>query len=258
MFSELTDGVLRTNNHSGQRDHNVCRITPHYMAGLISAERCCEIFLPPERRASANYCIGKDGEIWGSVDEENRSWCSGSSYNDNRAITIECANYDDGSLPDSTWNSLVRLCADICIRYGFRINYTGDDSGNLTMHKWYDDTDCPGPWFSNQFDRLANEINAAIDGQPAPAPHPTPAPSGMVGAYRCTVDGLRVRTAPNLNGDIVAEYNNGDIVELEDWSTSSNGYSWGRYIGHSSGCYRYVALGRDTGKVEPDDFLIKI
>lgn len=262
MFSQLVNGILRTLNKWNGRNHKIDRITPHYMEWYTSAKECCESFVPSSRRASANYCIGKDGEIWGNVDEENTAWTSGSRYNDGRAITIECACYTDdenyGVLPNATWNSLVRLCVDVCKRYGFRLNYTGDDSGNLTMHKWYDDTDCPGKWFSNQFGRLANEVNAILDGEtPAPSPQPNP-PLVFGGKYLIKVDGLRVRTKPSLDGDIVAQYNRGDTVYLHDWYTSNNGYIWGRYIGVQSGKYRYIAIGRDTGKVEPDDYAVRM
>lgn len=261
MFSKLVSGTLLTLNRYRGRNHKIDRITPHYMEWYTSAKECCESFVPSSRRASANYCIGKDGEIWGNVDEENTAWTSGSRYNDGRAITIECACYTDnkryGVLPDAVWISLVNLCVDICTRYGFRLNYTGDDSGNLTMHKWYQDTDCPGKWFSSQFDRLAKEVNAKLDGSSVTIHTPENVPMVFGGTYVCTVDGLRVRTKPNLNGEIVAQYNTGDTVNLDDWYASNDGYIWGRYTGFSSGQKRYIAVGRATGKVEPDDFLIK-
>ena len=257
-ISKLVSGVLLTNNCSKPRNHKIDRITPHYMAWYTSAKTCCESFIPSSRRASANYCIGKDGEIWCNVEEQNRAWTTGNSYNDNRAITIECANYMDsknyGKLPNTTWNSLVKLCVDICKRYGFKLNYTGDDKGNLTKHKWYQDTDCPGPWFDKQFERLSKEVNVILDGE-TPIPNP---PMMFGGVYRCTVNGLRVRDAPTIKGNVITSYNEGQTVVLDDWYTSSDGYIWGRYTGSSSGKLRYVAVGRDTGKVESDDYLIKI
>lgn len=254
-ISKLASGVLLTNNCTKPRNHKIDRITPHYMAWFTTAKTCCESFLPASRRASANYCIGKDGEIWCNVEEENRAWTTGSGYNDNRAITIECANYMDsdnyGKLPDATWESLISLCVDICTRYGFRINYTGNDNGNLTKHKWYQDTDCPGPWLDKQFSRLADEVNKRLI-------HPVNPTTGFGGTYRCTVNGLRVRDAPTTKGNVITFYNAGDIVVLDDWYTSSDGYIWGRYVGSTSGKYRYVAVGLDTGKVEPNDYLIKL
>lgn len=257
--SRLISGSLITNNCTAPRNHIIDRITPHYMDGLLTAKQCCELFVPSSRRASANYCIGKDGEIWLNVEEKNRAWTSGSSYNDNRAVTIECASYVSGSrygeLPSETWNSLVNLCVDICKRNDIqRINYTGDDSGNLTMHKWYQDTDCPGPWLSRQFDRLAKEINLKL-GWPEISIN---APSVIGGLYRCRVNGLHVRTSPSLNGRIVATYNMGANIYLDDWYTIEGGYVWGRYTGQQSGEHRYIAIGRNTGKPESDDFLIKV
>lgn len=253
--SSLVSGVLLTNNCTKPRNHKIDRITPHYMAWYTDAKTCCESFVPSSRQASANYCIGKDGEIWLNVEECNRAWTTGSSYNDNRAVTIECANYmgksNYGVLPDVVWDSLVLLCIDICKRNGIeRINYTGDDNGNLTKHKWYQNTDCPGPWFTNQFDRLANEINKGLDDY-------TPT-TKFGGTYVCNVDTLNVRTSPTLHGEIVAQYHFGETVNLDNWYVINDGYVWGRYIGFISGEMRYIAVGPATGKPEPDDFLIKI
>lgn len=156
---------LSPNYSQGRRGEKITRITPHYMAGALSVETCASIFANPGRQASSNYGIGPDGRIGLYVDESNRSWCSSSGYNDRKAVTIECANRADGSLTNATWDALVSLCADICRRNGIdRLRYTGDDSGNLTMHKWYGNTDCPGPWLSRQFGRLANEVNAILAG----------------------------------------------------------------------------------------------
>lgn len=251
--SRLISGTLLTNNCTKPRNHKIDTITPHYMCWFTDARTCCESFLPPSRKASANYCIGKDGEIWLNVEEQNRAWTTGSGYNDNRAITIECANYADSSLPVATWDSLIKLCVDICKRNNIpKINYTGNTNGNLTMHKWYQDTDCPGKWLSSKFPQLAKEINARLK---VPDVEPTLHFGGM---YRCTVNGLRIRTSPTLNSEIVGTYDYGETINLDDWYISNNGYIWGRYVGITSGQYRYVAVGRDTGKIEEDDFLIKI
>lgn len=163
--SSLVSYINLSPNYSEGRNHIIDRITPHYCGGDCSVEGLGEIFAPTSRRASSNYGIGSDGRVGMYVEEHNRAWTSGSSYNDNRAVTIECANLADGSLTDECWNGLVDLCVDICQRNGIeKLVYTGDDSGNLTMHKWYDDTDCPGPWLSYKFDDLANEVNDVLQG----------------------------------------------------------------------------------------------
>ena len=79
-------------NHSGQRTHSIDRITPHCVVGQLSAESICGCFTSPDRQASCNYGIGPDGRVALCVEERNRSWCSSSAANDQRAITIECAS----------------------------------------------------------------------------------------------------------------------------------------------------------------------
>lgn len=260
--SKLISGTMLSPNCSRPRNHIIDRITPHYMCWYTSAKTCCESFMPVSRQASSNYCIGKDGEIWLCVDEANRAWTTGSAYNDNRAITIECANYMDtkdghvySQLPDKTWNSLILLCADICRRNGIKaINYTGNDNGNLTMHKWYQDTDCPGIWLSNNFKRLADEINNELNVKPTPTPT-----YNFGGVYKCMVDSLNIRTAPStISGKVVGQYHKGQTVVLDDWYENIDGMCWGRYTGESSKALRFVCVGKATGKVEDSDYLVKI
>lgn len=50
------------------------------------------------------------------VEDRNRAWTSGSSWNDNRAVTIEVANYGDGLVSSAVWETLVELSADVCMR----------------------------------------------------------------------------------------------------------------------------------------------
>ena len=79
-------------NHSGPRTHAIDRITPHCVVGQCSVEVLGDIFAPESRQASSNYGIGTDGRIAMYVEEKNRSWCSSSNANDQRAVTIECAS----------------------------------------------------------------------------------------------------------------------------------------------------------------------
>ena len=90
--SSLVSYTKLSPNHSGQRTHSIDRITPHCVVGPLSAESICGCFTSPSRQASCNYGIGTDGRISLCVEEKNRSWCSSSNANDQRAITIECAS----------------------------------------------------------------------------------------------------------------------------------------------------------------------
>ena len=163
-YSNLATKVNLTQN-CNPRTHKITKITPHYMAAYWSGDRCAQSFLPRSRGASANYCIGVDGDIVVSVDENDRAWTSSSEWNDQRAITIECGNNPDGSLPDPCYKALVNLCADICRRYGIDPHYDGTTSGSITMHKQFAATSCPGPWLTEKIvsGQLEKDIKAAMN-----------------------------------------------------------------------------------------------
>lgn len=184
-YSSLTNKYIpaSTDNYMrGRGGYKVCKITPHHMACQWSAERCAQSFQVSGRMASANYCIGSDGTIVANVDEENRAWTSSNYYNDCQAITIEIANDNTNTwtISSKAWNALVNLCVDICKRYGFRLNYTGNANGSLTEHRMFTATSCPGPYLHSKMPQLALEVNARLDGQTvAPTQPSTPnAPSG--------------------------------------------------------------------------------
>ena len=85
--SSLVSYTKLSPNHSGQRTHSIDRITPHCVVGQCSVETLGNIFLPTSRQASCNYGIGSDGRVSLCVEEKNRSWCTSSRENDQRAIT---------------------------------------------------------------------------------------------------------------------------------------------------------------------------
>ena len=136
------------------------------MAGNLSIEKCGNIFVNPTRKASSNYGIGSDGRIGLYVDESDRAWTSGNRENDNQAVTIEVANDVVGGIwhvSDKAMESLILLCVDICKRNGIeKLIYTGDKTGNLTMHKWFQSTTCPGPYLESKFPYIADEVNKSL------------------------------------------------------------------------------------------------
>lgn len=67
------------------------------------------------------------------------------------------------------------------------------------------------------------------------------------GTYTCVADVLNVRDAPSTSGAVVAQYSYGQTVYLDNWSTSADGYIWGRYTAYS-GATRYVAVRTVSGE----------
>lgn len=178
--SPLVSYTKLSPNHSGQRTHSIDCITPHCVVGQLSAESICGCFASTSRQASCNYGIGKDGKISLCVEEKNRSWCSSSNANDQRAITIECAS--DKSEPyamnSAVYASLIKLCTDICQRNGKRkllwlgdknktLNYApASDEMVLTVHRWYANKSCPGDWLYARLGDLAEKVTAALNDSP--------------------------------------------------------------------------------------------
>lgn len=148
-------------------------IVIHHMAGKLSVEQCGAVFAPTSRKASSNYGVDGDGRIGLYVEEKNRSWATSSKACDSKAITIEVANSVVGGnwpVSDKAMTSLINLCVDICKRNGIpRLNYTGDKSGNLQMHKWYAATGCPGAYLESKFPYIANEVNKRLNGNTTPS-----------------------------------------------------------------------------------------
>jgi hypothetical protein len=153
--------------HYNPRGTNVIKkITPHHMAGNATVEACGEMFANPNRNGSSNYGIDSSGKIAMYVEEHNRAWTSSSPENDYQAITIEVANCTgapDWKISDKALESLINLCVDICQRNNIpKLNYTGDKSGNLTMHCWFTPTECPGPYLKSKFPYIEQEVNKRL------------------------------------------------------------------------------------------------
>ena len=159
------------------RKHKIDKITIHHMAGNASIEACGNVF--QKKRASANYGIGSDGRVAMYVEECDRSWASSNAANDHRAVTIEVANSKSGGdwpVSDRAMESLIALCVDICRRNGIpKLNFTGDKNGNLTMHKYFAATACPGPYLESRFRYIAEEVNKRLAGETAPEEKPNTA-----------------------------------------------------------------------------------
>lgn len=170
-------------NRTSPRRNKIDRITIHHMAGNLSVETCGAVFAPTSRQASSNYGIGSDGRIGMYVEERDRAWTSGSGANDHRAVTIEVADDVIGNgwhSSERAMKSLILLCADICRRNGIKaLRYTGNTSGNLTLHKWFQATDCPGAYLEGKMSWIASEVNKVLNGG-AYIPPASSAPNGKI------------------------------------------------------------------------------
>ena len=231
-------------NHSGTRTHSIDRITPHCVVGQLSAESICGCFTSTDRQASCNYGIGTDGSVSLCVEEKNRSWCSSSNANDQRAITIECASDMNApyAMNDKVYATLINLCTDICKRNGKKkllwfadkdktLNYNpSSDEMVLSVHRWFANKSCPGDWLYNRLGDLASKVTAALGGQAEATPTETatsfPAVPFIV---KVLIDDLNYRSEPSMSGKVLGQTGKGafTITKVSDgWGKLKSGAGW--------------------------------
>lgn len=263
------DLILDRHYTAGRSGRTVDKVVEHYNAGNLSVEGCYSVW--QTREASAHYQVEDGGRVGQLVWDRDTAWHAGNWDQNCRSIGIEHANRADGTISEACLDNGAHLTAAICKAYGLG---RPEWLVNVFPHKHFQDTSCPGQIYGSQKDAYIRRAQAWYDfmvgagaepsGDPEPSPEPAPSDTGSGddfhgGRYRCTVDGLRIRTAPSLSGAIVpgVTYDRGEEVTLDDWYTVADGWVWGRYTGASSGEYRYVAVGKATGKPEGDDYLVK-
>lgn len=260
--SPLVSYTKLSPNHSGQRTHAIDRITPHCVVGQCSVETLGNIFAPTERQASCNYGIGADGRVGMYCEEKNRSWCSSSYANDQRAITIECASdtFAPYAFKDVVYNKLIELCVDICKRNGKKkLLWLGDknktlnyqpksDEMVLTVHRWFANKSCPGDWMYQRMGDLAVNVTAKLGGTTTEPEKPTnnnhPAVPFTV---KVIIDDLNYRSQPSMEGVVKGQTGKGifTIVEVNNgWGKLKSGVGW-IWLGNP----QYCTIG-DTIKTE--------
>lgn len=230
--SSLVSYTKISPNRSTPRNHKIDTITIHCVVGQCSVETLGNIFSNSSASASANYGIGPDGRIGMYVEEQDRSWCSSSSSNDNRAVTIEVAS--DTTHPyavtDAAYDALIELCADICRRNGIaELKWKADknligqiDQQNMTVHRWFANKACPGDYLYSRHSDIAAKVNAKLGANPpSPIEPETPAdPSGIQAGdiikLRSGATYISGQRIPNwvINSTLYARQirDNGDIV----------------------------------------------
>lgn len=196
-------------NQSGERTHSIDRITPHCVVGQCTTESLGALFADPDRQASSNYGIDKDGRVGMYCPESNRSWCTSNRDNDQRAITVECAS--DTAHPyamnDAVYECLIAPCTDICRRNGkTKLLWFADKDKSLayepaademliTVHRWFANKSCPGDWLYSRLGDVADRVTAALGTVVAPGEKPTDTKQEIATEYpEKLMDGLyRVR-----------------------------------------------------------------
>lgn len=185
--SPLVTYTNLTKNKTTNRNHEIDTITIHCYVGQVTAKQGCDYFATTNRQCSANYVVGHDGSIGLSVEEKNRAWTSGGvdkngnaikvngisgADNDHRAVTIEvaCDAKAPYTVTSAAYDALIKLIADICKRNNIKeLKWKGDkslvgqvDKQNMTVHRWFAATECPGDHLYKKHSDIAAKVNALL------------------------------------------------------------------------------------------------
>lgn len=173
--SSLVTYTNITGDRNSPRNHKIDTITIHcVVGGKTTAKQTVDYFKTSERQVSSNYVVGYDGSIGLSVPEADRAWTSSNATNDHRAITIETASDTKApyAVTDKAYNALIELVTDICKRNGIkklvwsnnksdRVNHK--NGCNMTVHRDFASTDCPGEYLYSRMADIANKVNAKLN-----------------------------------------------------------------------------------------------
>ena len=253
--SPLVNYTKLSPNNSGQRTHSIDRITPHCVVGQLSVEQLGDIFARPTRYASSNYGIGADGRVGMYVEEKDRSWCSSSRENDQRAITIECAS--DRIAPyafnTAVWNKLIDLCVDICKRYNKKkLLWLGNkekslayepksDEVVLTAHRWFGATACPGAWMYGREKKLAEAVTKKLSGD-------TPKPKKIDVTYT-VYDNVKKKWLPEVTNKKDYAGNLGNSIGCIKAKVTSGNIYYKVHSGKWSSEYKNNSVAGTKGKI---------
>ena len=233
--SPLVSYTKLSPNHSGKRKVKIDTITPHCVVGHLSLQSLGNVFSSPSRQASSNYGIDDNGRIGMYVHENNRSWCTSSASNDQRAVTIEIAS--DTTLPykitNKAMDGLIRLSVDICKRNDIpRLLWRADktligqvDKQNITVHRWFANKSCPGDYVFNRLGEVADEVNKIIVPKPEIVIPNNGKPPYKV---RVKADLLNHRKGPGTNFPINGRLKKGDVFTIVEEAYGVGASKWGR------------------------------
>lgn len=252
-----------TKNKTSPRNHTIDTITIHCIVGQWTAKQGCDYFATTDRECSANYVVGKDGSIGLSVDEADRSWCSSSRENDNRAITIEVASdtTDPYAVTAEAYAALLDLVTDICQRNGIeklvwstnktdRVNHA--NGCNMTVHRDYAAKACPGAYLYERHGAIAEEVNKRLGVSSGTTT------SGSTGTgfpdvpftVKVIISDLNYRKGPGMSYAVRGQTGKGvfTIVEVQDgWGKLKSGAGW-IYLENPD----YCTIQGVTKPAEPD------
>ena len=208
--SKLVSKKLLTNKNydKGRSGYKIKKITIHHCAGVMSIEQLGKLMKSGSRQVSSHYGIGNDGRIGQFVEEKNTAWTDGNWVSNCTSVTIETSNNKTGgkwTVGDKALKSLIKLVADIAKRNKLGTLKKGK---NVTWHRMYASTTCPGDYLLSKMDYIIKEANK-INSTPAPKTKYNLKRTLKKGMTGSDVKKLQTKlhiTADGIFGDITKKY----------------------------------------------------
>lgn len=238
--SKLATYTKISPNKNVPRNHEIDTISIHCTAGNVNntAKQIANFnhFTNANLKnsCSCNYAIGGDGSIALIVEEKDRSWCTSSSNNDHRAVTIEVAsaNVHPYKVTDKAFAALIDLVTDICKRNGIKeLKWKADksligkvDKQNLTVHRWFANKACPGDHLYNLHDDIAKSVNNKLGA--------TSSSDSSTSTFKVkvTVNELNIRAGASTNFKITGTIKDKGVYtiveESNGWGKLKSGTGW--------------------------------
>ena len=156
----IEERLLSINPYSrpGEKQQSIKQIVVHWVGNAGSSALGNRNYFESLKNkgiyASSQYIVGLNGEIIRCIPENEVAYHAGNRTVNRNSIGIETCHPDwSGKFSDSTYQSLVALCADICRRYRLNVN-------QIIRH--YDVTwkDCPHYYVQNpkEWIRFKNDV----------------------------------------------------------------------------------------------------
>lgn len=165
---EITEKLLNISPYcrSGEKQNSIQYIVVHWVANpgssaLGNRNYFNSLATSHKTSASSHYIIGLNGEIIKCIPEDEVAFHSGSYSMNRKSIGIENCHPDwEGKFNDNTYNSLVELCAELCIKYEIPVY-------NIIRHYDVTEKECPKYYVKNegQWEIFKKDVYNKITGQ---------------------------------------------------------------------------------------------
>lgn len=227
-------------NKNVGRNHAIDTITIHCVVGHGTMQSIGDWFAKATTQASSNYLVDDNGNVAMYVEEKDRSWCTSSSSNDNRAVTIEVSSDTTSpfKITDGALRGVIELCADICKRNNIKqLLWKGDKNligqvskQNMTVHRWFKNKSCPGDYLYDKHPEIVEKVNAILSGSTQkPDEKPKP-PTNTFEPYKVKINtgALNYRKNPDSKSPSAGFVYKNDVYTIVQESDGPGASKWGK------------------------------